>query len=151
MNFESRLKRLEWTNRFLLVLLPIVWCAAISHVNADSRPRKIVADSIETGSLAVVNPTGKQGVKIEVGDSGMVSLEMTDVTGKESIGLLSVPSGEPSICLAYEGKCRVVIGDVYRENQRELSVQLRDKAGSAVWMPGTANPVRNSQQASVSK
>src|ERR1035441_9168675 len=95
MDIESRLKRLEWTNRFLFVLLPIVWCAAMSHVSADSRPRNIVADSVETRSLAVINPTGKQGVKIAVGDSGMVRLEMTDVNGKESIGLLSTSSGEP--------------------------------------------------------
>jgi hypothetical protein len=123
----------------------------MSHVSADSRPRNIVADSVETRSLAVINPTGKQGVKIAVGDSGMVSLEMTDVNGKESIGLLSTSSGEPVICLAYNGKCRVVIGDVYRGNQREFSVQLRDKAGNAVWMPEAGNPVKSSGQASLDR
>ena len=88
-----------------------------------------------------VNPTGRQGVKIAVGDDGMVSLEMTDVSGKESIGLLSDPDGKPSVCLAYRSVCRVVIGDVYRKNQRELSVQLRNNVGNSIWMPATANPI----------
>jgi hypothetical protein len=143
MDIEQRLKRLERTNRLLLLLLAIaaitLWCTTGGHVNAAQRPANIVANSIETRSLAVVNPTGKQGVKIEVGDDGMVSVEMTDVNGKESIGLLSDPSGKPSICLAYQSVCRVVIGDVYRASQRELSVQLRDNAGDPIWMPAIQN------------
>jgi len=119
---------------------------AIGHVDAAGHSRKIVAESIETRSLAVVSPYGKQRLTIDVGDSGMVGLGINDVNGKESISLLSAPSGEPSICLAYEGRCRVVIGDVYRGNQREFSVQLRDKAGNPVWMPDTANPVTSSAQ-----
>jgi hypothetical protein len=145
MDIEKRLKRLERTNRLLLLLLVITaitfWCTAGRNVNAAQQPVNIVANSIETHSLAVVNPTGKQGVKIAVGDDGMVSLEMTDVNGKESIGLLSDPSGKPSICLAYQNVCRVVIGDVYRANQRELSVQLRNSAGDPIWMPATQNPM----------
>ena len=142
MDIESRIRRLEWTNRSLIFLLSIaliLWMTA-GHVSAGSSAKRIVADAVETRSLSVVNPTGKQGVKIAVGDSGMVSIEMTDVNGREALGLLSVSSGEPSLCLAYQGKCRVVIGDVYRGTQHEFSVQLRDKAGNSVWMPETANP-----------
>jgi hypothetical protein len=146
MDIEARLKRLERTNRLLLLLLAIAaitfWRTASSlHVDAAPQPGDIVASSIETRSLAVVNPTGKQGVKIAVGDDGMVSLEMTDVNGRESIGLLSDPDGKPSVCLAYRNVCRVVIGDVYRGSQREISVQLRSRDGKPIWMPAAPNPI----------
>jgi hypothetical protein len=146
MDIETRFKRLERANRLLLLLLAIAavgfWSAMSGHnVNAAQRPRNIVANSIETHSLAVVNPTGKQGVKIAVGDDGMVSLEMTDVNGKESIGLLSGPDGKPSICLAYRNVCRVIFGEVYRGNQSEMSVQLRDHDANPIWMPVTPNPI----------
>jgi hypothetical protein len=145
MNVEDRLKRLERTNGLLLLLLAITaitfWCTASSHVSAAQHPGDIVARSIETRSLSVVNPTGKQGVKIEAGDDGMVTIAMTDVSGKQTISLLSDPDGKPSVCLAYRNACRVVIGDVYRKNQREFSIQLRNKTGDSVWMPATANPV----------
>jgi hypothetical protein len=145
MDIENRLKRLERANGLLLLLLAITaiafWCTASSHVSAAQHPADIVANSIETRSLAVVNPTGKQGVKMAVGNDGMVSIGMTDVNGKLTVSLLSDPDGKPSICLSYRNVCRVVIGDVYRENQREFSVQLRNKAGNSVWMPATTNPI----------
>lgn len=156
MDIESRLQALERTNRLLLLLLAMtvamLWStASSSHVSAAQHPEDIVASSIEARSLAVVNPTGKQGVKISVGDDGMVSIAMTDVSGKGTIGLLSDPDGKPSICLAYRNVCRVVIGDAYRGNQRELSVQLRDEAGNPVWTPTTPNPVTTSGQGGLSK
>lgn len=149
MDIETRLRRLERTNRFLLLLLiiaiGIAWYSAWtanSHVSAAQHPANIVANSIETRSLSVVNPTGKQGLYVSVGDDGIVTLLITDAKGEETIGLGSVNTvGEPSICLAYRNVCRVVIGDVYRGNQREFSVQLRDKDGNPVWMPATENPV----------
>ena len=146
MNTENRLKRLERINVFLLFFLAIMaitfWCTVSSHVNAAEHSSVIVANSIETRSLAVVNPTGKQGVKVAVGDDGMVSIGMMDVNGKETIGLLTEANGEPSICLASKGSvCRIIIGEVQKGNQREFSVQLRDKAGNPVWMPTTTNPV----------
>lgn len=146
MDIETRLKRVERTNRLLLLLVAIAaiafWSVASGgNVNAAQQPVNIVANSIKTRSLDVVNPTGRQGVKIAVGDDGMVSLEMTDVNGKESIGLLSDPDGKPSICLAYRNVCRVVIGDVYRGNQREMSVQLRNRDAHPIWMPTTPNPL----------
>ncbi len=155
MEIENRIKRLERTNGLLMLLLAITaiafWCNASRRVSAAQHPEDIVANSIETRSLAVVNPTGKQGVKIAVGDDGMVSIGMTDVNGKLTVSLLSDPDGKPSICLSYRNVCRVVIGDVYRENQREFSVQLRDKAGNPVWMPATANPVAAAGRSSSSK
>ena len=155
MDIERRLKRVEWTNHLSLVLLIIaviaLWHNSSNDVNAANHPGDIVANSIETRSLAVVNPTGKQGVTIAVGDDGMVSIGMTDVNGKGTISLLADPDGKPSICLAYRNVCRVVIGDVYRGNQREFSVQLRDKAGNAVWMPEAGNPVKYSAQASLNR
>lgn len=146
MDIESRLRRLERINGLLIVLLITaaitLWFTAGSNVSAAVQPGKIVAKAIETRSLAVVNPTGKQGVKIAVGDDGMVSIGMTDVSGKGTVSLLSDPDGKPSICLAYRNVCRVVIGDVYRGNQREFNVELRDKAGNSIWMPNIANPVK---------
>lgn len=140
MDIENRLRRLERRNRCLLILLAlIVGYEATSYVNAGEHPQRIIADSVQTHSLSVVNPYGKQAVTIEVGDTGMVSLGVSDAEGQETIGLLSTPSGEPSICLAYGGKCRIVIGEVYRGNQPELSMQLRDKNGHSIWMPETAN------------
>lgn len=147
MDIENRLKRLERTNRLLLFLLAIAaiafWCTASDHVSAAQHPANIVADSVETHSLTVDNPSyGKQALRVTVGDDGIVTLLITDVKGEETIGLGSVNSvGEPSICLGYRNVCRVVIGDVYRGNQEELSVQLRDKVGNPIWMPATANPV----------
>ncbi len=155
MDFETRITRLERTNRLLLLLLAATaitfWCTASTHVSAAQHPADIVANSIQAHSISVINPTGKQGVKIEVGDDGMVSIAMTDVRGKQTISLLSDPDGKPSICLAYRDVCRVVIGDVYRENQREFSVQLRNNAGNSVWMPASANPRATIERDSSSK
>lgn len=155
MDFEARLKRLERTNRLLLLSLAIaaiaLWCTASTHVSAAQHPADIVANSIQAHSISVVNPTGKQGVKIEVGDDGMVSIAMTDVRGKQTISLLSDPDGKPSICLAYRNVCRVVVGDVYRENRREFSIQLRNNAGNSVWMPATANAIATTERGSSSK
>lgn len=149
-NIENRLKRLERANRFLLLLIAAMavalWSVAAGHVSAAQNPQNIVANSIKTHSLSVVNPTGKQAVTIAVGDDGMVSLGMTDVNGKETIGLLTEANGEPSICLAYKGSvCRIVIGEVQRGNQREFSIQLRNADGKPGWMPATANPVAASK------
>jgi hypothetical protein len=146
MDFENRLKRLEWMNRFLIGLLSAVlivaWSTASGHVNGASRTSKVVANSVVTHSLTVDNSTGKQAVTVDVGDDGMVSIGMTDVNGKETIGFLVDSAGNPSICLADKGTpCRIVIGDVYRGSQRELNIQLRDKDGTSVWMPPTANPI----------
>lgn len=156
MDIESRLKKLERTNRVLIaalfgVLAATATTAVVGHVHAQGRARKIVADSIETRSLAVVNPTGKQGVKIAVGDDGMVSIGMTDVSGKGTVSLLSDPDGKPSICLAYRNVCRVVIGDVYRGDQRELSIQLRNSSGNPVWMPATPNPIATAARGGLRK
>jgi hypothetical protein len=146
MDVESRLKRLERTNRLLVTLL-VLFVVVVgfnigSRVDAATSTEKkdIVANSVTTRSLAVVNPTGKQVVKIEVDDDGMVGVGVADADGEETIDLLSDPSGTPSICLSYHHVCRIVIGDVYRGNQREFSVQLRNKDKKTVWMPGVANP-----------
>lgn len=143
MDIERRLRRLEWTNRFLMVLLLLgIGSGAIGYVNAQGHAGKIVASSIETRSLKVDDPAyGKQGLEVSVGDDGIVSLSITDVEGELTAGLSSVnPVGEPALCLSYQGTCRVVIGAVYRGNQPEFNVQLRDKHGNPIWMPGTANP-----------
>jgi hypothetical protein len=146
MDLENRLRRLERTNRLLLVLLAITAttfvCAASDHgARLAQRPATIVADSVVTRSLAVVNPTGKQGLRIAVGDDGMVVLGITDAKGKETIGLISEPDANPTLCFAYRKVCRVVIGGVYRGLQPEMSVQLRDSLGHPIWMPGAANPL----------
>ena len=119
----------------------LIGYVTINKANAEAHPRKIIADSVETHSLSVVNPYGKQGVEIHVGDTGFVTLDMLDTQGRESISLLTTPSPEPSICLGYKGKCRIAIGDVYRGDQRQMSIQLRAKDGkTVVWMPETTNP-----------
>lgn len=157
MDIETRLRRLERTNCLLLFLLAVTaiafWWTASGHVSAAQQPTNIVANSVETHSLIVDNPSyGKQAFKVTVGDDGIVTLLITDVKGEETIGLGSVnPVGEPSICLAYRNVCRVVLGDVYRGNQEEMSVQLRDKAGNPIWMPATANPVAAAGRRSSSK
>ena len=80
MDIETRLRRLELTNRLLLTLLLLIAVySTIGKVNAEGHPRRIIADSVETHSLSVVNPYGKQGVTIDVGDSGMVGLGFSDV------------------------------------------------------------------------
>jgi hypothetical protein len=142
MDVERRLRRLEWTNRFLMVLLLIgIGSGAVGYVNAQGHAGKIVASSIETRSLKVDDPGyGKQGLEVSVGDDGIVGLSITDVKGELVVGLSSVnPVGEPVLCLSYEDVCRVAIGDVYRGNQREFNVQLRDRHGNPIWMPSTAN------------
>jgi len=141
MDIEHRIKRLERTNHALWVLLLLtagIWTA--SHARAANKGPDIIANSIRTKSLYVTNPYGKQGVQLEVGDSGIVSLTITDPNGKQSIALLSDPSGRPIMCLYFQGKCRLALGDVYRGDSRELNLQLRGGDGQIVWMPDARNP-----------
>ena len=142
MDLEGRVRRLEWTNRFLIaVCFVAIGSNAIRNVHAQGHSGKIVASSIETRSLKVDDPSyGKQGFEVAVGHDGIVGLSITDVTGQTTFGIVSPnPVGEPILCLSYEGVCRVAIGAVYRSKQPEFSVQLRDKHGNPIWMPGTAN------------
>jgi len=143
MDIERRVRRLEWTNRVLIVLLVIaIGRGAIAYAQAQGHTGKIVASSIETRSLKVDDPSyGKQGLEVSVGDDGMVGLSITDVKGELTVGLSSVnPVGEPTLCLSYRNVCRVAIGVAYRGNQPEFNVQLRDEHGNTIWMPGTTNP-----------
>lgn len=147
MNLEDRLKRLERINTVLVLFCLALaifafWYAANGRVAAAQQLPNIVANSVKARSLAIINPTGKQSLTISVGDDGMVGLEVTNVRGEESIGLLSDPDGKPSLCLAYQNVCRVVLGDVYRGQQRELSIQLRNDLGQSVWMPNRPNLAR---------
>lgn len=141
MDIEKRLRRLEWTNRVLFALVLIAVAGATTgYVKAARSPGKIVADSVVTRSLKVVNPYGKQGVEIAVGDDGMVGLDFTDTSGRQTLGLLSDPAGSPTICLDDQHTCRVAIGYVSRHNCPELNLQLRNKNGDPIWMPKTVNP-----------
>ena len=147
MNIESRLKRLERTNRFLFALLFVILLVGAGsvtnrQVDAKGRTSRIVADSIETRSLTVDDPAyGKQALRVTVGDNGTVTLSITDVKGKETFGVGSVnPVGEPTLCLGYRGVCRVAIGAVERGDRPEFSVELRDKHGRTIWMSKTPNP-----------
>lgn len=146
MEIEGRLRKLERTNRLLVAvtlaaLLAAAWTAVTGHANAEGHTGRIVADSIETRSLTVDNPAyGKQTLRVTVSDDGMVTLLVTDVKGEATFSLGSVnPVGEPSVCLDYRGVCRVAIGAVYRRDQPEFSIQLRDKHGRTIWMPRTVN------------
>lgn len=141
-DFDRRIRRLEWMNRFLLVGLVLVVVGALSdHVTAEAQAGRIRAESIETRSLTVENPTyGKQSLKITVADNGMVTLLITDQKGETAVGLTAPnPVAEPILCLSYQNVCRVAIGAVYRGNQPEFSVQLRNKEGHPVWMPSAPN------------
>ncbi len=142
MDLETRVQRLERTNRLLLVLLLVTGAySVIGRASAASDPKKIVADSVETRSLAVVNPYGKQALRISVSDDGMVGLGLSDVSGKEALSLLLTSAGEPSVCVGYhDSPCRIVIGDVSRDHRRELSIQLRDEKGNPIWTPPVSNP-----------
>lgn len=141
MEIEKRIRRLEWTNRALLAsVLIVVVGAATGYVKAATSPEKVIANSVTTQSLSVVNPYGKQGFYVKVDKSGRVSAELRDANGKTTLRLLSTVSGEPSICLSDSHTCRVVIGSVIRAGQRELSIQLRNKNGHMIWMPGVNNP-----------
>ncbi len=141
MDIESRIKRLERTNRALWAMLFILVVIAFTgYAGAASKGQDITANTIRTKSLTVTNRYGKQGLQIETGDSGMVSLTITDASGKQSIGILSDSSGRPQVCLSYGGKCRLALGDVYRGDGREVNVQLRDQQGQNVWMPDARNP-----------
>jgi hypothetical protein len=141
MDIEERLRRLEWKNRLYSILLAIIGAyAGIGYVGAEDHTAKVVADSVVTRSLSVVNAYGKHGVKIDVGDSGIVSLGLYNVKGKSTISLFNEADGLPSICLEDGNTCRIVIGEVYRGTKPEFSLQLRDKNGEPIWMPETPNP-----------
>jgi hypothetical protein len=141
MDIERRIKRLEYTNRVLWTLFLLTFgILSTNYAGAANKRTDITANSIKTSSLFVANRYGKQGVHIEAGDSGLVSLTITDANGKQSVALLSDPSGRPMVCLSYGGKCRLALGDVYRGDNRELNFQLRDKQGKIIWMPDALNP-----------
>lgn len=146
MDIEVRLKRVERMNRLLLALLLVtLGTAAASHAHSK-RTGKIVANSVVTHSLDVINPTGKQAVHLFAGKDGMVGIEMTTTDGKEAVGLATSPSGQPTLCLSYHDVCRVAIGAVYRINTPEMSIQLRGPGGHTIWMPTTSNPFSLSGQ-----
>ena len=141
MDIETRLRKLEWMNRVLITLLVV--CAGYTtmiYLHSEEESRSVTADSIQTRSLSVVNTYGKQGFKIDTGDSGTVALTFSGTKGKITVGLVISPSGDPNFCLFYAGVCRIALGEVYRSNQRELSIQLNDKEGHPIWMPETPNP-----------
>ena len=141
MDIEKRLRRLELTNRLLIALVLIALAGATTgYVKAARSPGTIVADSVVTHSLRVVNSYGKQGVEIAVGDDGMVGLDFTDSSGRQTLGLLSDPAGSPTICLDDQHTCRVAIGLIYRDNCPELNIQLRNKDGAPIWTPKIVNP-----------
>lgn len=142
MNIERRLRRLEFTNRMLFVLLLIAGAGTtIGYVKAAGSPGRIVADSIVTRHLRIVNPTGKQSAEIFVGDDGSVGLNFYGTNGKLTLGVYSDPAGSPTICLDDQHTCRVAIGLVYRDNCPELNVQLRNNRGHSIWMPNVVNHV----------
>lgn len=149
MDIEQRVRRLEITNRVLSALVLItVAGATVGYVKAAGSPGRIVADSVVTHSLKVINPYGKQGVEIAVGNDGMVGLDFTDTNGRQTLGLLADPAGSPILCLDGQHTCRVAIGLVYRHNCPELNIQLRDESGHTIWMPGVVNrftPTRTPQ------
>lgn len=140
MNVEDRITRLERTNRLLWLSLfgsigVLIICGATLPYRGD-----IVAKSIKTRSLYVSNPYGKQGLQVEVGDTGMVDLTITDPHGAQTIAIGTEANGTPSICLSSAKHCRVTIGDAYRGNSREMTFQLLDQKNRIVWMPPKRNP-----------
>lgn len=141
MDIERRIRRLEWTNRLLFAsLLMVAAYAATGFVDAAAPAGKIVADSVVTHALHVVSPYGKQSFDVEIGDSGVVDVALNGSDGKSTLNLLLEADGSPSMCVSDGHTCRIVIGSVSRNNQREISIQLRDKNGHTIWMPDVANP-----------
>ena len=142
MDIEKRLRRLELTNRLLFALVLIAVAGATTgYVKAARSPGKIVADSVVTRSLKVVNPAyGKQGIELFAAEDGSVGLIFTGYDGKQTLGLYADPAGSPSMCLDDKHTCRIVIGSVDRNNCPELNIQLRNKDGAPIWTPKIVNP-----------
>lgn len=77
----------------------------------------------------------------------MVTLALTNPQGKQTIALGTDPSRLPAVRVGTGGPCRVILGDVDRGRAREMSLQLRDKNGRAIWMPQARNALRRSMAA----
>jgi len=143
MEMEKRLRRLEKANRVQFILLALMGAyISIGYVNAATQPKKIVADSIVTHELAVVDEVGPSRITMSVSKDGGNTLAFVDTKGDQTMSLGLLATGQPDICLADDYTCRITLGESFRDNnKRELNIELRDRNGKTIWMPETRNPL----------
>ena len=145
MDIETRLRRLERTNRVLWAMLLLAVCiASTGYAVAAGRGKNLKVDSVTTHALYVTNPYGKHGVTITTGDTGYATIGMTNPDGGGVLSLQSDPAGNATLCVAFHGVCRVLLGALVRGKSPEMTVELWDAEGKTVAYSSTGSSAQTS-------